>query len=105
MTLEAILAFGWPIAGIARRLRRNHADIAKLTRFRQAVDEVPLLGIRVLTVTQPLISAAAAASQQFELLSGDALIVAVMQRHMLTNLASLDADFDRVSSVTRYVPA
>lgn len=34
----------------------------------------------------------------------DALIVAVMQHHCLTNLASNDADFDRVSGITRYAP-
>ena len=32
---------------------------------------------------------------EYELLSGDALIVAVMQAHGLTDLASHDADFDR----------
>jgi predicted nucleic acid-binding protein len=85
-------------------LRRNHAEIAKLTRFRQAVDEVSLLGIRVLPVTLTQVSAAAAISQQYELLSGGALIVAVMQVHSLTNLASNDADFDRVPWLTRYAP-
>lgn len=104
MTIEAILVYGWPIPGIAQRLRRNHAEIAKLTRFRQAVDEVPLLGIQVLPATQSLVSAAAIVSQQFQLLSGDALIVAVMQQHGLTNLASLDSDFDRVAQLTRYAP-
>ena len=39
-------------------------------------------------------------SQQYELLMGDSLIVAVMQAHGLTNLASNDADFDRVSWLT-----
>ncbi len=34
-----------------------------------------------------------------------ALIVAVMQSHGLTNLASSDSDFDRVAGLTRYAPA
>jgi predicted nucleic acid-binding protein len=38
-------------------------------------------------------------------LTNDALIVAVMQAHGLTNLASHDADFDRVPGITRYAPA
>ncbi|MCY2993431.1 MAG: PIN domain-containing protein [Planctomycetota bacterium] len=41
---------------------------------------------------------------EYELLSGDALIVAVMHAHGLTRLASHDADFDRVSWLTRYAP-
>jgi predicted nucleic acid-binding protein len=43
-------------------------------------------------------------SRQYELLSGDALIVAVMQVHGLTNLASNDTDFDRVPGLTRFAP-
>jgi predicted nucleic acid-binding protein len=43
-------------------------------------------------------------SHQYELLTGDALIVAVMRQHGLTNLASADDDFDRVPGITRYAP-
>jgi hypothetical protein len=32
------------------------------------------------------------------------LIVAVLQQHGLTNLASGDTDFDRVTGLTRYGP-
>jgi predicted nucleic acid-binding protein len=39
------------------------------------------------------------------LLSNDALIVAVMRAQGLTNVASHDADFDRVPGITRYGPA
>jgi len=53
----------------------------------------------------PLVSAAAAISQQHGLLSGDALVVAVMREHGIVNLASHDADFDRVPGLTRYAPA
>jgi predicted nucleic acid-binding protein len=44
-------------------------------------------------------------SQQTGLLINDALIVAVMQAHGLTKLASHDADFDRVAGISRYAPA
>ena len=50
------------------------------------------------------IDIAAGISQQTGLLSNDALIVAVMQANGLTNLASNDGDFDRVSGLTRYGP-
>ena len=104
MTLEACLAFGWPFAGIAQRLRQHPARVQTLTRFRQAVQEVPRLGIQVLTIPAHLVDAAAAVSQQTGLLSNDALIVAVMQANGLTPLASNDADFDRVPGLTRYAP-
>jgi predicted nucleic acid-binding protein len=43
-------------------------------------------------------------SLQYGLLSSDALVVAMMQANNLTNLASNDADFDRVPGITRFSP-
>jgi predicted nucleic acid-binding protein len=104
MTLEAIALNGWPYAGIAARLRKHHHVIPKLTIFQQAITSLPQLNIQVIPITQSLLEAATLASQQFELLNGDALIVAVMQAHGLAHLASNDADFDRVPGLTRYSP-
>jgi predicted nucleic acid-binding protein len=105
MTLEAIASLGWAAKGIAARLRHNPAEVQKLTRFRQAIDEIARTGLHVLPIDFSLVSAATVLSQQYGLLTGDALIVAVMQDHHLTHLASLDADFDRVPGITRYAPA
>jgi len=105
MTLEAMKRFGWPVAGITRRLLRHPDDVRQLTRYRQVVDEIPAFGIQVLPITMPLVSVAAAISQQQGLLSGDALVVAVMRERGLVHLASHDADFDRVPGLTRYAPA
>lgn len=76
-----------------------------MSKFRQAVAKVPQLNIQVLTVAESLVEIASGISQQTGLLSNDALIVAVMQACGLTNLASHDADFDRVPGLTRYAPA
>jgi predicted nucleic acid-binding protein len=105
MTLEAIKTFGWPPARIAVQLRRHRQEIPKLQVYREAIARIPLLGLHVVPVTQALVEAATSISHRFELLTGDALIVAVMQNHALTNLASNDADFDRVPALTRYAPA
>jgi predicted nucleic acid-binding protein len=104
MTLKAIATNGWPYAGIAARLRRHHHAISTLTVFQQAIASVPQLKIQVLPITETLLQSATLARQQVELLTGDALIVAVMQAHGLTHLASNDADFDRVPWLTRYEP-
>jgi predicted nucleic acid-binding protein len=105
MTLEACATFGWPYAGIAQRLRNHPAEVQTLVRFRQAVQEIPRYGIQVLPISPSLPDAAAAISQQTGLLSKDALVVAVMQAHGLTALASHDTDFDRVPGLTRYAPS
>jgi predicted nucleic acid-binding protein len=104
MTLEAIQTLGWPVTGIAARLRNQRAEIAKLRIHHQAVASVPLLRILVIAVDLPLIVSATQLSQQHQLLTGDALILAVMQSIGLTQLASLDDDFDYVGGISRYVP-
>ncbi len=104
MVLEAATVLGWTGTGITKRLRQQPAEIKRLTRFRQAVQEVPGFGIQVVPVTSSLVETATAVSQQCGLLSGDALIVAVMQQYGITDLASLDSDFDHVAGITRYSP-
>jgi predicted nucleic acid-binding protein len=104
MTLEAIQRFGWPMAGIVTRLKNHPGELQQLSIFRQTIDQIPQLGIHVLPVTQNLVAEAGAISQQYGLLSGDALVVAVMREQGLTNLASHDADFDRAPGLVRYSP-
>jgi predicted nucleic acid-binding protein len=105
MTLEACSRFGWPFAGIAQRLRRHPAELQQLSAYRQAVDAILQSQIRLLEVRPDLVLSAADISGQSGLLSGDALVVAVMHDKRITHLASNDADFDRVPGITRYAPA
>jgi predicted nucleic acid-binding protein len=104
MTIEAMQAFGWKSAGIALRLRNHPAEVQTLKRFRQAVQEIPLFNVPVLTIDPAWLDSAAAVSQQTGLLHNDALTVAVMRAHGIASLASADPDFDRVPGVTRYGP-
>lgn len=104
MTMEAMQRNGWPPSGIAQRLRKHAQEIGHLTAFRQAVDEIPRLGVQILVPQFSILSAAAAISQQYFLLSGDALIVALMQQFGSGSIASHDADFDRVPGIARYSP-
>jgi predicted nucleic acid-binding protein len=104
MTLEAISVLGWPLAGIAARLRKHHVEIPRLSVYRQAIARIPLLGVQVLPLTFDLVEAGTMLSEQYQLLTGDALVVAVMQANGLTNIASNDADFDRVPGLTRDAP-
>jgi len=104
MTLEACQSFGWPFAGIANRLRTHRDEIAKLTKSRQALDDILRMGIQVLPVSVQEVISAGDLSRQYGLLSGDALVLAVMQSNHLTCLASNDADFDRVPGINRFAP-
>jgi predicted nucleic acid-binding protein len=104
MTIEAIEQLGWQPQGIAHRLRKHPADVKKLKQYKQAIEEAGQMGIGVLPIDLALISAAAAASEQYGLLTNDALVVAVMQAHGISSLASRDRDFDGIPGITRYSP-
>jgi predicted nucleic acid-binding protein len=105
MTIEAMSRLGWPVSGLAARLKNHRTEIPKLRLYQQTTVNVGRLGVQVLPVSELLVVAATHMSQQFELLTGDALIVTVMQTSGLSRLASCDADFDRVPGLTRYAPA
>lgn len=105
MTVEAMTTLGWPVTGIARRLKKQYAELARLMAFRQSVNEIPRLGILVVPTDFAMVSAAAGISQQFGLLIGDAVIVVAMQQLHLDKLVSNDAAFDRVPWLTRYSPS
>jgi predicted nucleic acid-binding protein len=104
MTIEAAGLFSRPLAGMANWLRRHPADVQQLTLHRHALDNLAAIPLTILPVNGAHVSRAADLSIAHGLLTNDALIVAVMQDHGLQELASLDADFDRVPGITRYTP-
>ena len=93
------------MAGIGNRLRTHPSEVRKLGKFRTAVEKLVQGNLQILTVTPAVLVAAVALSQQIGLLTNDAVIVALMQAHGLSKIASNDSDFDRVPGLTRYAPA
>jgi len=104
MTMEAIRKNGWTQQGIANKLRRNPGVVATLAMPRRVLDEIHLARVTELPFAVGQVSRAVDVSRQFGLLSNDALIVVVMQDNHLADLASLDADFDRVPGLRRFSP-
>jgi predicted nucleic acid-binding protein len=85
-------------------LKRHPTEVQQLKKQRSAMDEISVIGLRILDVTGQLVSRAADISIQTGLLTADALTIALMQQHGLMHLASHDSDFDRVPGITRYAP-
>jgi predicted nucleic acid-binding protein len=104
MNLEARAVFNWTSGAVTQKLKNNPTDVQKLSRFRQAILDIPSFGVQLLATLPGSVERATELSQQIGLLSGDALVVAMMQAHGLSHLASHDADFDRVPGITRYGP-
>jgi predicted nucleic acid-binding protein len=105
MVLEAAKALAKPQGSMVKYLKKHPAEIQRLTGFRQAVTDLCASNLTILTTPGHLIPTMTALSQQFGLLTNDALIVAVMQAQGLSKIASNDPDFDRVTWLTRYAPA
>lgn len=103
MAAEAAIQFGWK-SKVVKYLQQQPDKVRQLTKFRQAIQQVPQLGIQVLSIAPALIDAGTLVSQQTGLLTNDALIVAIMRQYGLTDLASNDPDFDSVPGITRYAP-
>lgn len=80
------------------------AEIQKLQGFRKALGDIIAIGVQIIAVDAQDILAAGDLSLQHGLLSGDALLLAMMQKCGLVHLASNDADFDRVPGIVRFAP-
>jgi predicted nucleic acid-binding protein len=105
MLIEAATLPGWAGGKVLNRLKQQPSFIQQLTLFQTAVDAVLQSRIGVFPAPAALLSSAAALCRQYNLLTNDALIVAFMQQHGLTALASGDTDLDRVPGITRHAPA
>jgi predicted nucleic acid-binding protein len=105
MTLEANTTLGWPMTGMANRLRRNPDEVRKLGVYKTALEEIARSKIQVLGPGLLTLRNAADVCRRTGLLINDALVVAIMEEHGLTRLASHDGDFDRVPGLTRFAPA
>ena len=104
MTIEATARFRWTQGKVAKRLRQHPDAVKQLGVFSAAYARLHNSPLQILAVTTGILDAAINISQQAGLLTDDALVVAVMQAHGLTNLASNDTDFDRVPGIHRYSP-
>jgi predicted nucleic acid-binding protein len=96
MALEAARILGKPQGPVVKFLKGHLDEVRRLTGFRQAIDDLCIGQLRLLTISPALVPTIAALSQQIGLLTNDAAVVALMQANGLSKIASLDADFDRV---------
>lgn len=105
MMLEAANLPGWKPTKVKQRLLQQPSVLQNLRLFKAGIEAILQSRIQMLSIAPALILQATGISQQHGLLSNDALIIAAMQANGLANLASHDADFDRVPGIARHGPA
>ena len=104
MLAEAEVHFARNRAGLVNWLQRNQHRISELSRFRLAAGSLSRMDLSLLPADVALVEEAATVSVQFGLLTNDALVVALMRRHALTNLVTNDEDFDAIPGLTIWKP-
>jgi len=104
MVIEAGSLPGWGGGKVLNRLKQQPGVVKQLILFQTAVEFVLQSKIQVLPIPPVLVSTAAKLSRQHGLLTNDAVILALMQTHRLTDFASHDAHFDGLPGITRYAP-
>jgi predicted nucleic acid-binding protein len=90
--------------GLVAWIQRHRDRLAELTETLAACDQLERLPLRVLSQDVVLLRQAMHLSAAHGLLTSDATIVALMQRHGLRHLVTNDDDFDRVPGLTVWKP-
>jgi predicted nucleic acid-binding protein len=104
MCSEAKERFNQPRAGLVNRLKGSPDCVRKLTYATEVLRLVEAMPITVLPVDLAASIETQSVVQAHGLSAGDALIVAMMQRHGITHLATNDDDSDRVPGLTVWKP-
>lgn len=104
MMAQAADLHGSQRAGLLGRLRRHPELVAGLDAHLVVLPELQRLGVVIHPLQVRDLRDAAGISCQHGLLTGDALVLAVMQRLRLTHLATNDDDFERIPALACYFP-
>lgn len=104
MCSEAKERFNQPRTGLVNWLKSNPHRARELHRALEVLRLVEAMPITVLPVDLADLIQAQGVVQTYGLLASDALILAVMQRHGITHLATNDDDFDSVPGLTVWKP-
>jgi predicted nucleic acid-binding protein len=104
MLAEISQRFGRSRQRLVGWLKQNPQAFDQLPKTAEVCDRLLQLRLTVLPQETSMLKQAVSLSQSHQLLLGDATIVALMQRHGITHLATNDDDFDRVPEITVWKP-
>lgn len=104
MCSEAVARFNRPRAGLVSWLKQNPVEVRQLKSAGTLLDLIGALPLELLPLNIELLREGQQAVDQFGLLAGDALILAVMKHHSISHLATNDDDFDQVPSFSIWKP-
>ncbi len=104
MLADAVAQHGLDRTGLAHRLQRHRPFISTLQEHTKVAALIRALAIHVEPVTLTTLERATSISTKYQLLTNDALAVAVMEQLGVKDLATNDENFDTVTSLTVWKP-
>jgi predicted nucleic acid-binding protein len=93
MMVEAVEAGLVRPGNVATKIREKPALIRRLTRYRERVGKVPLMGIEIVPFDMRLFAAALEIQAQHGLMVNDSIVVATASAANADGIASSDRDF------------
>ena len=104
MVAEAIATGPVTARTAVRKLGEIPEMVKQLTQYQDDVSKIPHMHITILPLTLDIVQASAEIRKRDGLLTNDSFVVACMREQGLTQLATANGDFDRVSGMTIYKP-
>ena len=104
MIIEAKAVLQVPSSKIIAYLKAHPDAVRRLTRYRQVPGELSRARVRILDVTYREIHASKQYRDDYGLLTDDSIMLAVMERHNLVDLATNDEDFKRIPGLRLWMP-
>jgi predicted nucleic acid-binding protein len=104
MCSEAVERFHRPRAGLVGWMKRNPERIKELTRASDLLKLIEALPLQLLPLDVESLAGAQRMASTHGLLASDALILALMEKHGIADLATNDDDFDLVPGIQVWKP-
>lgn len=104
MTVEAVAEGLVTPGNVVAKLRRRPDVVKRLRRYREQVEKIPLMGVRVTPLDLRTLLMAGALRPETGLLTNDSLAAATALEQEIDRVASADPDFEAVEGVTLHRP-
>ena len=104
MVAEAITKLGLQPRNAVNYLKSHPDTVKQLQWYRTIPSDIAQARVHILGVTYRELHASKKHRADYGLLTGDSIILAVMEKHRLIHLATNDPDFERVPGIQVWMP-
>jgi len=89
---------------LVQHLKENPEFVKSLTRHRQIASAIYKLGVSIEPITYVEVHGSRVIRTNYGLMANDSLIIAFMQKHKISHLATNDGDFKRIPDIKVWLP-